>query len=281
MKKLIKKIWSLIKFCFYCAVALLIYTVCVEPYMLEATPYVVENHALSGVKIVFATDFHVGPYPWEKWRLQRIVRKINEQNPDLVLLGGDYVRGHEKSSTMTPQEIAAALQQINAPKVAVLGNHDSYYGKEEVEQALTSAGITVLSNSNVRMRVKNKWVTIAGVRDAITDTPLVEDALADSEPPVIFLTHDPDVFEQIKGHAAIAFAGHTHGGQIVVPFMDKSVFTIINPEFVQKYRYGLFYDKSSLLLVSSGLGTSILPMRFNSRPEIVSVTFEGFFRYFY
>ena len=126
MKKLIKKIWSLIKFCFYCAVALLIYTVCIEPYMLESTPYVVENHALSGVKIVFATDFHVGPYPWEKWRLQRIVRKINEQNPDLVLLGGAGHSAALYTDTRTQERVDYFAKKI--PTFRLLINSPSSHG---------------------------------------------------------------------------------------------------------------------------------------------------------
>lgn len=269
-----KTIWRLIKYSFLTAVALLFYAVFVEPYMIETTPYIVENNALSGVKAVFATDFHIAPYPWEKWRLKRIVRKINEQNPDLVILGGDYVNGHEKSSTMAPQKIAEILREITAPKVAVLGNHDSYFGKEEVIQALKNAGITVLDNQNIRLRVKDHWVTVAGVSDLSTDKPDVVKAIKNAVAPIIFVTHSPDVFPQLKGRAMLTLAGHTHGGQIVLPFIGAP---LVPSDYGKRYRYGMITEQKSVMLVSSGLGTSMYPLRFNSKPEIVEVSFKGFF----
>lgn len=269
-----KTIWRLIKLAFFTGVALLFYAVLVEPYMLSVTPYVIENNALSGVKIVFATDFHIAPYPWEKWRLHRIVRKINEQNPDLVILGGDYVNRHEKASTMEPQKIAEALREITAPKVAVLGNHDSYYGKEDVAQALKNVGITVLDNQNVRVRVKDRWVTIVGVSDLSTDKPDVAKAFKNAERPVIFVTHSPDVFPQLKGRAVLTLAGHTHGGQVVMPFVGAP---LVPSDYGQRYRYGMISEQNALMLVSAGLGTSMYPLRFNSKPEIVEVSFKGFF----
>lgn len=269
-----KTIWRLIKLSFFASVAVLFYAVFIEPYMLETTPYIVENNALSDAKIVFAADFHIAPYPWEKWRLQRIVRKINEQNPDLVILGGDYLNGHEKKSTMPPQEIADILRKIVAPKVAVLGNHDSYYGKKDVKKALQSADISVLDNQNLRLRIKDRWVTVAGVSDLSTDKPNIEKALKDAIKPVIFVTHSPDVFPKLKGRAAIVFAGHTHGGQIVIPFAGAP---LVPSDYGQRYRYGMITENNTLMLVSSGLGTSLLPMRFNSKPEIVEVSFKEFF----
>lgn len=269
-----KTIWRLIKLSFFASVALLFYAFFVEPYMLSVTPYVVENNALSGTKIVYATDFHIAPYPWEKWRLQRIVRKINEQKPDLVILGGDYVSGHEKKSTMPPQDIADILREIDAPKVAVLGNHDSYYGKKDVKKALQSVGITVLDNQNIRLRIKDRWVTVAGVSDLSTDKPNVEKALKGATTPIIFVTHSPDVFPQINGRAVLTLAGHTHGGQIVLPFIGAP---LVPSDYGQRYRYGMITEKNTLMLVSAGLGTSLLPLRFNSKPEIVEVSFKGFF----
>ena len=269
-----RTIWRLIKLSFFTGVALLFYAAFVEPYMLDTTPYVVENNALSGVKIVFATDFHIAPYPWEKWRLQRIVRKINEQNPDLVILGGDYVNGHEEASTMAPQEIAEALREVTAPKVAVLGNHDSYYGKEDVVKALKNVDIPVLDNQNIRLRVKDRWITVAGVSDLSSDKPDVEKALKNAVAPVIFVTHSPDVLPQVKGRAVLTLAGHTHGGQIVLPFVGAP---LVPSDYGQRYRYGMISEQNTLMLVSSGLGTSLLPLRFNSTPEIVEVSFRGFF----
>lgn len=269
-----KRIWGLFKFFFFTGLLILFYAFFCEPYMLKTTPYMLENKALSGLKIVFATDFHVAPYPWEKWRLKRVVHKINKENPDLVLLGGDYVKGHEQQSSLPPYQIAQELQKINAPKVAVLGNHDSYYGKKDVAKALKDAGIFVLDNQNIRLRVRDRWVTIAGVSDYSTDKPDVMKALQGAGGSVIFITHSPDVMPQIQGRIIVAFAGHTHGGQIVLPFVGAP---LIPSDYGQRYRYGLINERGLPLVVSSGLGTSLVPLRFNIRPEIVAVTFDNFF----
>ena len=242
-----------------------------EPYSLKITTYNLKNQQLSGLKIVFAADFHIAPYEWEKWRLQKIVKAINKQNADLVILGGDYVNRHSKNSTMPPQEIAAALQSIKAPKAAVLGNHDSYYDKEEVMTALENVAIPVLDNQSTKINLQGREVYIAGVSDYDTDKPDVKKALENTKSPLIFVAHSPDVFINLDGKADIAFAGHTHGGQVVLPFWGA---VMINTATGRKYTYGLLYEDNKPLIVSSGLGTSVLPLRFNNRPEIVTVNFE-------
>jgi len=250
---------------------LIIDALIIEPYSLKITAYDLKNPQLSGLKIVFATDFHIAPYGWEKWRLNRVMETINKQNANLVILGGDYVNRHNQKSTMPPSEIAAKLQEIKAPKVAVLGNHDAYYGKTEVKTALESAAIPVLDNNRTKINLQGKEVYIAGVSDYDTDKPDMAKALENTKSPLIFVTHSPDVFPSLKGEADIAFAGHTHGGQIVLPFWGALV---INTDSGRKYTYGLFEEYGKPLIVSSGLGTSILPLRFNNRPEIVVVTFK-------
>ena len=266
-----KSFITLAKYAFVLGFALLVYAIICEPYILKTTTYNLENPQLSGIKIVFATDFHIAPYKWEKWRLQRIIKTINEQNPDLVILGGDYVNRHNKTGTMPPEDIVNALQQIKAPKVAVLGNHDSYYGKNEVMAALKEAKIPVLDNRNIKLKLKGRKIYIAGVSDYDTDKPDIKKALKKTKSPLIFVTHSPDFFVYLGGKADIAFAGHTHGGQVVLPFWGALV---INTATGRKYTYGLFYEDDKPLIVSSGLGTSVLPIRFNNRPEIVTVNFE-------
>lgn len=251
--------------------AVLFYAAAVEPYMLKITKYTLKNEILSGTKIIFATDFHVAPYAWEKRRLQRIVSKINAQNPDLVILGGDFVKGHKKSTSLSPQEIAAALAQIKAPKAAVLGNHDTYYGKSDVLNALVKVGIPVLDNQNMRININNHNIMLAGVSDYYTDKPEVEKALKNTKFPVIFVTHSPDVFPQLREQVTLAFAGHTHGGQIIFPLIGA---LLVPSDYGQRYRYGLIYEKNAPLIISSGLGTSLISLRFNNRPEIVLVQFE-------
>ncbi len=265
------KIAKLLKWGVLLGSILLFEAVIYEPYSLKITSYDLQNPQLSGLKIVFAADFHIAPYGWEKRRLNRIIDTINKQKADLVILGGDYVNRHNKTGTMPPEYIAAALQRITAPKVAVLGNHDSYYGKKEVKGALENAAIPVLDNSNLSINLQGREVYVAGVSDYDTDKPDIEKAVQNTQTPLIFVTHSPDVFVNLKDEADISFAGHTHGGQIVLPFWGALV---VNTDSGRKYTYGLFMEYGKPRIVSSGLGTSILPVRFNNRPEIVVVEFE-------
>ena len=263
------KIKSLVKYIVILGVILFIDAVIYEPYSIKITSYDITNQQLSGLKIVFASDFHIAPYKWEKWRLQKIVSTINEQNPDLVVLGGDYVNRHSKTSTMAPQKIIEAIQNIKAPKVAVLGNHDIYYGKDDVIEALTNASIPVLNNRNIKLNLQNKDVYVAGVSDYDTDKPDVKKAFEGIQSPAIFVTHSPDVFDALEENFDIAFAGHTHGGQIVLPFLGALA---INTDSGRKYTYGRFDKNDKTMIVSSGLGSSVIPVRFNNLPEIVVVS---------
>ena len=263
------KIKSLIKYIVILGVILFTEAVIYEPYSLKITSYDITNQQLSGLKIVFASDFHIASYKWEKWRLQKIVNTINEQNPDLVILGGDYVNRHSKTSTMAPQKIIEVIRNIKAPKVAVLGNHDIYYGKNDIIKAFTNASIPVLNNRNIKLNLQNKEVYVAGVSDYDTDKPDVKKAFEGIHAPVIFVTHSPDIFISLEENFDIAFAGHTHGGQIVLPFLGALA---INTNSGRKYTYGRFDKNDKTMIVSSGLGSSVIPVRFNNLPEIVVVS---------
>ena len=262
---------NLIKLIIVIGFALFVDAVFYEPYTLKVTPYNLQNSRLSGLKIVFAADFHVAPFGWEKKRLQNIINAINEQNPDLVVLGGDYINRHGRTTTMPPEDIAETFNEIKAPKVAILGNHDSYYGKDEVLKAFENAKIPVLDNRNIKLNLQNKEVYVAGVSDYDTDNSDVKKSLKNAGQPLIFVTHSPDVFVDLKGGADIVLAGHTHKGQVFLPYFGA---VAVITKTKKKYIYGLFRERGMPMIVTSGLGTSMLPIRFNNLPEIVSVRFE-------
>jgi len=242
-----------------------------EPYSLKTKVYHISDSQIKNIKIVFATDFHIAPYKWEKWRLQKIIKTINDQNADLVILGGDYVNGHSKKSTLSPHDTVSFLQQIKAPKAAVLGNHDSYYDKEEVKKCLKAVNIPVLDNENIKLNLRGIDVYIAGVSDYDTDNPDVKKALQNTASPLIFVTHSPDVFAENDIPADISLAGHTHGGQAVLPFLGA---LIVNIKSGRKFTYGLVHKNGKPMIISSGLGTSVIPARFNNLPEIVVINFK-------
>ncbi len=239
-------------------IILFIWAFYIEPNLLVIKKYKVDN--LRGKKIVFVSDFHIGKY--DKHRLKRIVNKINEQNPDLVLSGGDFIKGHTGKTTLKIEEQAKELAKIKAPMVTVLGNHDSWYDKYRVKKALESVGIKVLHNTSTK--VDNLY--IAGVEDLQTSIPYIEAALENTECPRILLTHSPDIYYDVKDDVNLILAGHVHGGQVRLPFIGALICPSI---YGTKFSDGDFNETNNRMIVTRGLGTSILTVRFLDIPEIV------------
>lgn len=245
---------------------ILIWGVFIEPNILTIKHLLVQNKELKGLKIVFASDFHIKPY--EKNRLKRIIKLINEQNADLVLLGGDYVSGHKRHTSMPIEKIAKEFSKINSEfgVVAVVGNHDGWYGKEEVIKNLEKNNIKVLFNS---CECFDKFC-IAGVDDAQTGNADIEKALKNTQnKPTILLSHTPDIMTFVPYSVSLTLAGHLHGGQVR---LNKAL--IVPSAYGEKYANGFLEENGKKIYTTKGLGTSILPVRFNCPPEIVVINFE-------
>lgn len=251
-------------------ILLAIYSFFVEPNKLEITNYKIQDKELAGVKIVFASDFHIKPN--QQKRLKQIVATINEQNPDLVVSTGDYVSGHTQESTMHPKEIAEELSKIRTKYgfYTTLGNHDGWYDRWFIQEILENKGIKVLNNKNVKLPMNGKNICIAGVEDMMTGFPNIEDALKGTNSPTILLTHTPDIFPDVPPNVNLTLAGHTHGGQVRLPILGA---LIVPSDYGNKYASGLTVEKGKKLITTRGIGVSILPVRFNCTPEIVVIEF--------
>lgn len=250
------------RFIFIFLLILFLYSLVIESNILTVRRVSVTDERLKGLRVVFASDFHVKPH--EKIRLERTVKKINSINPDIILLGGDYVSGHKKGSTLKTDVIADVLGNLQSKygTVAVMGNHDGWQGKKEVIEAFEGVGITVLENENKSFGE----FCVAGIEDLQTGNPDIKKALSGVDKPVILLSHTPDIISDVPQQVNLTLSGHTHGGQVVFgkPFVVPS-------KFGDKYAYGYF--EPLRLFVSRGLGTSILPLRFNCFPEVVLIEF--------
>lgn len=247
-----------------------IYSFFVEPNKLEITNYKIQDKELAGIKIVFASDFHVKPN--QQKRLEQIVNTINAQNPDLVVSVGDYVSGHTQESTMHPKQIAEELSKIktNYGFYTTLGNHDGWYDKVYIEELLEAKGINVLNNENVKLQINNREIYIAGVEDKMTASPNIYEALENTKSPTILLTHTPDIFPKVPSDVNLTLAGHTHGGQVRLPLLGA---LIVPSDYGNKYSSGLIEEKGKKMIVTNGIGVSILPIRFNCPPEVVVIEF--------
>jgi hypothetical protein len=157
--------------------------------------------------------------------------------------------------------------------VAAIGNHDVWFDREAVTQALQDAGIAVLWNRNIVIHRPGGEVVIAGIADAMTGHPDFEAALdgAPGAADAIVISHSPDPFAYVPARPALMLAAHTHCGQVTIPFAGRPMLPIHHEEFA----CGRAAHGAQTLYVTAGLGTSIVPVRFGNPPEIALITIRG------
>ena len=263
--------------------ALVLLALGIWAFWLEPSSFVVANTALTlkkwpkecdNLKVVLLSDLHVGSPHNGIENLQKVVAATNTIHPDLILLAGDFVI-HEVigGNFVEPDAIAHELQELKAKSgvYAVLGNHDWWYSASKVKNALTEVKIPLLENKAVSIRQGQCQFWLAGIGDywlghhdfykAIHTIPAAATIIA--------FTHNPDVFYEIPPDIAITFAGHTHGGQVNLPGLGRM---IVPSRYGEKLAAGLISEGGRNLFVTSGIGTSILPVRFRVPPEIAVVT---------
>lgn len=226
------------------------------------------------LRIALLADPHTaGPHAGLA-RLARAVAMANAARPDLTLLLGDYVITETLcTSAVTPEASAATLAALRAPLgvFAALGNHDWCYGGARVRQALEAAGIPVLDNEARRLEAGPRSFWLAGVGDCYMARADLAGTLrqVDDDGPVLVMTHSPDLFPEVPTRVALTVAGHTHGGQVRLPFLGCPV---VPSRYGARYIHGHIVEDGRDLVVSAGIGHSLLPIRFGVPPEIVLVT---------
>ncbi len=233
--------------------------------------------AFNNSRVVLVSDLHVGSPHIDLEKLREIVAEINAQQPDLILIAGDFViQDVLGGDFIEPELIAAELKSLRARHgvYAVLGNHDWWYDGERVMRALDNNGIKVLENEVAEIERDGQSVWIAGLADLWTRKQLVTTTLGKipASSTVIVLTHNPDLFPRIPADVALTLAGHTHGGQVNLPFFGRRV---VPSEFGERYAIGHIQENGHQLFVTPGIGTSIIPVRFRVPPEISVLTISA------
>jgi uncharacterized protein len=223
--------------------------------------------AFEGYKIVQLTDLHARSAVMDSQQLVRVARLANQQRPDLIALTGDYItRDAQKSEEM----LTNAFRQLQAQDgvVAIMGNHDRNEDSTPIERALQAGNIKLLNNAVYVIDRQSQQLNIAGVDDVwlkranlpVTIAQLPETGVN------ILLAHEPDFADTAaaSGRFGLQLSGHSHGGQIVLPFTPR-----VTPPWGKKYINGLYQVSGMQLYVSPGVGTTGPPQaRFNCRPEI-------------
>jgi predicted MPP superfamily phosphohydrolase len=232
---------------------------------------------LDGLRVAVLSDIHAGGPFIDSAKLQKIVATTNQTNPDLILILGDFmVTDRFYKHPVAPETIAAALKGLHARLgvYAVLGNHDWWFDGNRVWRALDEVGIKVLENDVAQIQVNGKVFWLCGLADLNTRPQNVAGTLQKLPPNelVIALTHNPDIFPEIPATVSLTLAAHTHGGQVNIPFIGRP---IVPSRFGQKYAAGHIQEGSKHLFVTTGIGTSIIPVRFRVSPEIVLLTLKS------
>jgi predicted MPP superfamily phosphohydrolase len=221
------------------------------------------------LKIAVLSDFHFGSHTNDIARYQSLVERVNQTDVDLVLLLGDYMNTEFfGGGRIPPQSIAGVLSQFKSRlgTYAILGNHDWIYDGFAVADALREVGITVLENENLRIKTHAGDIGLIGLADdrsRVTDWNAAFAGLEENLPKII-MAHDPASFLEMPDIDSLMVCGHTHGGQIRLPFVGALANSSRAP---LAWSRGLNRKKSAQLLVTAGLGTGIVPVRIDCPPE--------------
>ena len=262
-----------------------VYAAAIEPDGLVVTRYA---PALPGwpagrkLSITVIADLHAGGPDMQLEHIRRIVDRASALQSDIVLLLGDFIASYRFAITKVSDPTwAAELARLSAPlgTWAILGNHDWWHDLHGVRDALAGVKIPVLENDAVLLGPAGQRFWLAGIGDqlafplghgqfrGVDDLPLTLSRIT-TDDPVLLMVHEPDIFPRVPSRVALTFAGHTHGGQIRVPFLWPH---FVPSRYGARFAYGHVVEHDRHLIVSGGLGTSIIPARLGVPPEILHI----------
>ena len=250
----------------------------IEPNWIEVVPINLTIPNLSKVfddfKIVQISDLHLGKF-MPSSRLDKIVRLVNQQQPDAIVVTGDIIT---KKQQFNAETVVKYLNQLNSPTgiFVILGNHDRWHKQvKRLEQALIESKVHNLNNQVYTIHRGAAQLTFAGLDDPYVGKPDLKQVIRQltDDSPVILLVHEPDYVDisSKTGKFALQLSGHSHGGQIKMPFLQPSIL----PPGGKKYFVGLNRVNNTLEYTNRGLGMTGIPIRFNSRPEITVFTLHA------
>ena len=269
-KKNIKKKKHNILIYFILIIALLfLYSKYIEPYNLTIKEYKIENEYLpksfDGIKIVHFSDIHLGSTVDIKY-LDKIVNLINKQNPDIVVFTGDMLDKRRALNDSEIESVKKSLSKIksNLGNYAVSGNHD--IKQLDTYKKIMDTNFTILDNEEKLIYYKeNNPISLVGLSDS-SETKINYDVLEKENNYYRFvLCHEPDEYKKISNYSFnVMFSGHSHGGQVKLPFIGK----IYTPIGAKTYYDDYYKLDNKEIFISNGIGTTRIDIRFNSAPSI-------------
>lgn len=249
------------------------------------THYTIKNgrlpEAFQGFKIAMVSDFHNAGFANDN---SRLIEMIKKEDPDIIAITGDLVDS-SRTDIDTSVRFVSRLSEI-APCYYITGNHESWIGDKlkELEEKLIAVNVIILHNEHVLLERDSERIQLAGIDDPdfIDRDTFVQESIEKmqieetglSEGYTILLSHRPETFKAyVDEKIDLVLAGHAHGGQFRLPFVGGLIAP--NQGFFPKYDAGVYRQDSTVMIVSRGIGNSIIPVRIGNRPEIVIVELTG------
>ena len=237
--------------------------------------------SFDGFKIAVVSDLHNARFGRDN---SQIVRKIEEEHPDIIAITGDLVDAN-RTDIETAITLVHKLMQL-APCYYVTGNHEAWIGKQfsVLEEMLLAENVQILHDEVIRLERDGQTIQLAGLddpdfteRDTVVQQSLLQTKLNQmnlSEEYCILLSHRPEMFEAyVEENIDLVLSGHAHGGQFRLPFIGG----IVAPDqgLFPKYTAGKYIRNNTTMIVSRGVGNSIISVRFNNRPEILVIELKS------
>lgn len=238
--------------------------------------------AFTGFRIAQVSDLHNAEFGEGS---EKLIELLSQTDPDMIVITGDLIDSRHTDIEIALEFARHAIKL--APVYYVSGNHEARVREyEDLKMGLAEAGVIVLEDQKVQITREGESISILGIDDpSFQEDYLFGDAVSvtssalselqnESDGYTVLLAHRPELFETyVDAGVDLVFSGHAHGGQFRLPFIGGLVAP--NQGFFPKYDAGLFSEGSTNMIVSRGVGNSIIPLRFNNRPEIVLVTLHN------
>lgn len=265
---MIQKIFKFILILFMVVILLFAYAFFIEPFRITTNKYIInDTNGNNSLRVVQITDLHITER-YNITQLIKIVEIVQDQNPDIIVFTGDLYDDYIQYQA--DEEVILALSSLYAPygKYAVWGNHDYGGGAQRAyERIMNESGFNLLTNQSSIIEINNNKIKISGLDDALLGKPNTSFLETNASYGYhILLSHEPDIIDTIDLNGIqLVLSGHSHGGQVYIPGFARQTTSL-----AEKYVAG-FYDVNdgkTRLYVSTGLGTTTIPIRFLVPPEI-------------
>ena len=249
---------------------------------LELNTYTISSSKLpqsfDGYRIAHVSDLHNAEMGKNN---EKLLTMLRDADPDMIAITGDLVDSRNTDIEVALQFVREAVKI--APCYYVTGNHEARISEyDELKEAMKAAGVTVLEDAQTEISLTGEFITLIGVNDPSYQTDYLfgdaktvmnsklEELHAEHDGFTILLSHRPELFETYVDHDLdLVLSGHAHGGQFRLPFVGGLVAP--NQGFFPEYDAGLYSMNHTNMIVSRGIGNSILPFRFNNRPEVIII----------